>query len=34
MLNMTWGCIDDENRKLLGNDRWWAEEEVDAGVYH
>jgi hypothetical protein len=33
MLNMTWGCMDDQKRNLNGNDRWWAEEEVEAGTY-
>ncbi len=33
MLNMTWGCLDDEKRNLQGNDRWWAEKEVEAAIY-
>jgi L-lysine 4-chlorinase len=33
MINMTWGCLDDEKRNLNGNDRWWAEKEVEAGNY-
>ena len=32
MLNMTWGCADDRNRNV-GDDRWWAEKEVVAGLY-
>ncbi|MDF0556160.1 hypothetical protein [Kamptonema sp. UHCC 0994] len=33
IINMTWGCLDDEKRTLKDNDRWWAEKEVEAGVY-
>jgi hypothetical protein len=25
--------MDDQKRNLNGNDRWWAEEEVEAGTY-
>jgi hypothetical protein len=32
MLNMTWGCMEDE-RKRVDNDRWWAEKEVGAATY-
>lgn len=33
MLNMTWGCEQDKHRNLLGNDRWWGDKEVEAGIY-
>jgi hypothetical protein len=33
MINMTWGCEDDLKRQINGNDRWWAEKEVEAGLY-
>jgi L-lysine 4-chlorinase len=33
MINMTWGCLDDEKKNVNGNDRWWAEKEVEAGTY-
>ncbi|MEI6430022.1 MAG: hypothetical protein WCO45_16805 [Pseudanabaena sp. ELA607] len=33
MLNMTWGCLDDQKRNLISNDRWWAEKEVEAATY-
>lgn len=33
MLNMTWGCMDDLKKELKDGDRWWSEEEVQAGLY-
>ncbi|MBW4632691.1 MAG: hypothetical protein KME30_12575 [Iphinoe sp. HA4291-MV1] len=33
MINMTWGCEDDLKKQMITNDRWWAEKEVEAGVY-
>lgn len=33
MINMTWGCEDDLKKQMNANDRWWAEKEVEAGVY-
>ena len=33
ILNMTWGCPDDLTRPLQGNDRWWSNQQVEAGHY-
>jgi hypothetical protein len=33
ILNMTWGSLEDESKKMIYSDRWWSKEEVDAGIY-
>jgi hypothetical protein len=33
ILNMTWGCIEDQSKNMTGNDRWWVEKEVESGIY-
>ena len=33
MLNMTWGCIEEQSKNMTENDRWWTEKKVRDGIY-